>query len=504
MNYPSDESPATGSLARARADVQTALAAVVGLADVPAPMTLDAVERQLWTAQLALGRAVLTLFLARAAARFTAELYAHDAQVFVRTGVHASEVSTRFGKVPFTRPCARVAGRARGALDLPVDRALGLCGNTSLGVVAIVAHLCARLAFAAVRDVFAASHEWTPGQGLVLRIVDTAGGQARPFLEQAPVPDPADEGEILVLQVDGGGAPMLGPAELRRRRRSNAVRPNRALKRTRARRLRDPVLRPRRGKGQKSKNAKVAVIGVVYTLRVTAAGVEGPLNKRLIATFESHAALFQWLDQEARRRGYGTKTTLFLSDGSDAILAQQQTYFPAAKPCLDWWHVLEKLWEASACLFREGAPARRAWVVAQARRLRRGRVAEALAELQRALDATAVTGPGNKYRRATLERVLAHLTKHVDRMPYAEFRRHGWDIGSGVVEGAVRQLVRVRLDGPGMRWGRQRAEYVLHLRCILLNGQWDAFVAYLARQPALAMAAKPAPAIPHVAVKKAA
>ena len=342
------------------------------------------------------------------------------------------------------------------------------------------------------------------GPGLVLRIVDTAGAQARPFLEQAPVPDAADEGEILVLQVDGGGAPMLGPAELRRRRQPHAVRPNRAVKRTRARRLRDPVLRPRRGKGQKSKNAKVAVIGVVYTLRVTAEGVEGPLNKRLIATFESHAALFAWLDTEARRRGYGTKTTLFLSDGSDAILAQQRLYFPAAKACLDWWHVLEKLWEASACLHRERAPARRAWVLAQARRLRRGRVADALAELRRALDATAVTGPGNKHRRATLQRVLDHLTKHVDRMPYAEFRRHGWDIGSGVVEGAVRQLVRIRLDGPGMRWGRQRAEYVLHLRCILLNGQSDAFVAYLACQPALVMAAQPAPAIPHVAVKKAA
>jgi hypothetical protein len=49
------------------------------------------------------------------------------------------------------------------------------------------------------------------------------------------------------------------------------------------------------------------------------------------------------------------------------------------------------------------------------------------------------------------------------------------DIGSGVVEGAVRNLVAVRLDGPRMSWGRDRAERVLHLRCVLLNGLWDDF-----------------------------
>jgi hypothetical protein len=488
-------------------DVQTAAKAVMDFAEPSPPSTLYDFERRLWTALLALGRAMVGLYLAHRAAQFATRRYEQEGQPFVVVGTHASEIATRFGKVKFVRPRARVHGKDRGAPDLPVDRALGLCGHTSLGVVTMVAQLCARMAFGPVREVFAASHEWTPGQELVLRIVDTTGAQARPFLEQAPVPDADDEGEILVIQVDGGGAPMLSPQEMDRRRRPHKQRANRRIKR-RLKRLLDnldePVVRPRRGKGKKSKNAKVAVIGVIYTLRVTPDGVEGPLNKRVIATFESHAALFKWLHPEAVRRGYGQKTTLFLSDGSEAILSQQQRYFPAAKACLDWWHVLEKLWESSTCVPHKNAHARHAWVLGLARKLRRGRAAEVLAELQRALDATAVTGPGNKHRRKTLQRVLDYLTKHEQRMPYAEFRKNGWDIGSGVVEGAVRQLVRVRLDGPGMRWGRQRAEYVLHLRCILLNGQWDSFVAYLAKQDTLPMAAHPPPAITHVAVKKAA
>src|SRR5690606_27174837 len=49
--------------------------------------------------------------------------------------------------------------------------------------------------------------------------------------------------------------------------------------------------------------------------------------------------------------------------------------------------------------------------------------------------------------------------------------------------GAVRNVnvIAMRLDGPGMRWGRERSELVLQLRCILVGGQWNDFVDYLAR-----------------------
>jgi hypothetical protein len=42
-----------------------------------------------------------------------------------------------------------------------------------------------------------------------------------------------------------------------------------------------------------------------------------------------------------------------------------------------------------------------------------------------------------------------------------------------------------------MRWSRSRSEYVLHLRCILLNGQWDELAAHLASQGTLQLAATP-------------
>ena len=169
---------------------------------------------------------------------------------------------------------------------------------------------------------------------------------------------------------------------------------------------------------------------------------------------------------------------LFIADGAELLWSLQQEFFPDADVCLDWYHVVEKLWKAVKAMFRGTRRERRgleAWIVEQKRCLRKGLVGEVVHEIEVALAATAPTGPGNKFRRKILGDVLAYLTKNLSRLGYARLRRLDLDISSAVVEGAVRPLVGVRLDGPGMRWGRDRAEAVLLLRCVLINGLWADF-----------------------------
>jgi hypothetical protein len=305
---------------------------------------------------------------------------------------------------------------------------------------------------------------------------------------------PDDDGEVLFIQVDGRGAPMISATEADRRRQPRRRR--RGTKRHGRRRRRREHPRPRRKKGDKSKNAKVAFVGVLYTLRKTRHGFEGPINKRLIATFESHEALFRWLHRHAVRRGYGTKRSFFLADGSEHIWRLQKLYFAEAVPCIDWYHIAEKLWEAGGCVHREGSQALATWVAEQQRRLRRGDVAAMLSKLSDAYAAIPKTGPGNKGRRTRLLDIMKYLAEHQHRMPYADLRREDLDIGTGAVEGAVRNLVGMRLDGPGMRWGRDRSELVLQLRCILLNGQWRAFCEHLAARH-IRLAAQPTPTRTH-------
>jgi hypothetical protein len=489
---PTGKGPVT-TIERAEREVQKASEAVRAFAEPKCPSTLAVVERELWAALLALGRAVVTLYLAKQAAMPRSPRYVHDRVEYVldARARRKSAVGTRFGKVAFSRPVGLPVG-ARGRADLPVDRELGLCSTFSLGTVTAVVQLCALMAFSTARELFAQFHGWSPSTRSTLRMVDAAGAEAKAFLDAELVPD--DDGEVLVIQVDGRGAPMISATEHARRRR-----PKRRPKGTKrlARRLRRAAhLKPRRKKGDKSKNAKVAFVGVIYTLKATRHGWEGPIHKRLYATFESHQALFQRLLPIAKRRGYGRKQSYFIADGADHIWRNQQKYFPDATPCIDWYHVAEKLWEAGGCLHREGSQALRQWVDEQLAKLRRGEVVQLLEDLAVAYNGIPKTGPGNKGRRTRLFAILDYLGKHDHRMPYAALRSRELDIGSGAVEGAVRNLVGIRLDGPGMRWGRDRAEMVMQLRCIVLNGQWKSFCHYLERKT-LKLAASPVPARTH-------
>jgi hypothetical protein len=481
-------------------DVQHAFQEAFTIARGETTASLHEVETSLWRAMLALGRALIALYLARVVARPRSTDYVHAGTKFVLAETVSSEIGTRFGKVMFERPVGRRVGWRRTKCDHPIDRVLGLCGGFSLSTVLSVTRLCAQLAFANARTTFAQFCEWSPSQRSTLRMVDAVGAEARPFLEGAAAPE--DDGEILVIQVDGGGAPHIDLAELRLRQRPRVKRSGTARRRRRIRRRERQ--RPRRAKGDKTKNAKVAFVGAIYTLRRADDGTcEGPIHKRLYATFESHAALFKWLHHEAVKRGYGTKRTLFLADGAEAIWDQQATRFPKAETCLDWVHIVEKLWAAGRCLHREGSDKLAAWVRDRVRELRSRSGADKVSTTLSATYASiAKTGPGNKARREKLLDVLTHIGKHRHRMRYHALRRDDLDIATGIIEGAIRNLVRMRLDGPGMRWSRGRSEWVLHLRCILLNGQWDDFAAHLARGQ-LQLAATPTPTRSHDAAKKA-
>ena len=112
-----------------------------------------------------------------------------------------------------------------------------------------------------------------------------------------------------------------------------------------ARRLRrQESHRPRKKKGDKTKNGRSAKVGVVYTLRRLPDGsVEGPINRRIFATFGSRADLVRRVKKEAALRGYPDKRTLFLADGATTLWDIWRKHFGEAPPCLDWFHLNEYL-----------------------------------------------------------------------------------------------------------------------------------------------------------------
>ena len=471
--------------------------------------TATELEEEAWASCLALGRAVMAAFFARRAAQPRPAHYVHEGGQYEVVGRESGEVGTRFGKVEIVQPVGERTD-ASGPRDLPLMRDLALPAGFTLPVVTIFSRLSAMMAFAQARVLFGSLFGWSPSQRAVLRMVDATGEQARPFLEQAE--PPKDDGEILVIEADGKGAPAISSREYARRTKPRGAKPKNRRHGRRSRRRLNP--RPRRGPGKKSKNAKMAAVGAIYTLTRDANGkLEGPINKRVYATFKSYRALFEWLRDEANKRGYGTakfSKVLFLADGAHVLWDLKKEFFPDAEECLDWFHAVEKLWAAGKAIYRGTRRERKAleaWVARTKKTLRTGEVHEILSELRTALDSTSATGPGNKYRREVLAKVINHFTENARRMRYKQLRREDLPIGSGVIEGAVRHLVGVRLDGPGMRWGRDRAEAVLHLRCVLINGEWSAFESFLASRPTFRLRPQPVPTRTHDAkpvIKKAA
>ena len=290
------------SINEARAEVKGLMARAQEYADDEGPRSLATTERELWTMMLGIGRALMALFLARQAARKRPVEYVHDLRRYRLEEERTSELGTRFGKLSWRRPVGRLVGWRRRAVDLPIDRELGLGGGFSLGVIVAMSRLCAQMALAGAQETFREAYEWAPSPRATLRMVDSVGERARPFLDGAAPPE--DDGDVLVIEVDGAGAPMISDAEYERRAQPRKPSDN-SVKRheRRARRRRNP--RPRRTSGKKSKNSKVAVVAVIYTLRTTDQGMEGPIGKRTYATFESHDALFRWIEPLARQRGYG-------------------------------------------------------------------------------------------------------------------------------------------------------------------------------------------------------
>ena len=74
-----------------------------------------------------------------------------------------------------------------------------------------------------------------------------------------------------------------------------------------------------------------------------------------------------------------------------------------------------------------------------------------------------------------MKKVVDYLGARGKLMDYGRWREQDLVIASGVVEGAARYVVGERLDNSGMRWVEERAEAVLLLRCIEVNGDWEEF-----------------------------
>jgi hypothetical protein len=307
------------------------------------------------------------------------------------------------------------------------------------------------------------------------------------FQDSLPAPEPSEEGSILVVSADCKGVPLVRSA-------LDGVEEDSTSEDT-------PRSAPhhRRGKGEKANKKRMAAVGAVYTIepfvRTTDEMIDElqrrraqkrrppPQHKRVRADLLlGKVSLFLWLaDQVCRRDTEGAKPVVFLSDGERALHDRQGEYLPEGVTCiLDLLHVMERLWKVAWCLFEEGTQKAEAgrWVEARLRMLLDGKVGYVIGGLRQTLTKRKLRGT----RRKTVREVIGYFDGNRSRMRYDEYLAAGYPIGSGVIEGACRHLVKDRLERAGMRWHPDGAQAMLDLRATYLNGEWEAFWSYHVEQ----------------------
>src|SRR5258706_5674344 len=131
---------------------------------------------------------------------------------------------------------------------------------------------------------------------------------------------------------------------------------------------------------------------------------------------------------------------------------------PPGPEILDFFHATEHLAAAIAAIHGDGTLATRHKFEFLRERLLTedggiNAVIAALAHLKR-----------KHPRLPKVAKVLAYFRKNRHRMRYAEWKRDGYMIGSGVVEAACKTLVAQRLKLSGMRWGMRGAQAILTMR----------------------------------------
>lgn len=293
------------------------------------------------------------------------------------------------------------------------------------------------------------------------------------FRENRPMPEPEEEGELLVVGADGKGIVMRRGAD-------------------------DPAPKAHRSKGEKASQKRMAIVGVAYTVdryvrspeEIVAALFADPQpeprpvrpqlrHKHVWASLarDDTSAIdivYPWLLNEVVERNRArTKEMVCLHDGQEALWEARARHLPHSNSTnvLDLLHVTPRLWQLAHLFHKERSNAAETFVRERLLQVLHGKVDRVIRSV-RAL-ATRRKFPQSKKR--TLSTICNYFRKNRERMHYADYLKKGYPIATGVIEGACRHFVKDRMERAGMHWTPAGAQAMLDVRSVWINGDWEGY-----------------------------
>jgi hypothetical protein len=157
---------------------------------------------------------------------------------------------------------------------------------------------------------------------------------------------------------------------------------------------------------------------------------------------------------------------VFIADGAKHNWEIQMNNFPDAVPILDFYHATEHL--AAFCELLTDKKAANNYYTRWKTMLYEGELLQFFHELRRSIDDKI----GN---RSEAVKHYNYFKNNKERMHYMDYRKKGYPIGSGLVEGNCKLIVGKRFKGNGMRWKKQDNEDVLKVRLAICNNNLSSF-----------------------------
>ncbi|NIQ12801.1 MAG: ISKra4 family transposase [Gammaproteobacteria bacterium] len=430
--------------------------------------TADATERGLFKMLMQMGSKLLRLFfILRSQATSREPLKTADGDEWSYHREMQRTYFSIFGKVCFVRPYFYRKGEG-GRTRLDEELSLGEDCYSDL-----VREIHDYLSVYGVYHKACAILERVLGLRLSTRVVQTNLGEdaaeVEAYYAQKPAPPAEREADILVIQADGKGVPMI-------------------LENTASERVR---LR----KGEKHGRKKEAVVTTVYTIEafvrtpeqviasyydnIHTSQAPQPKNKHLWATLDGkEVALGRLATQVNARLGAPLRHKIALCDGCEALQRRIAKQFPDFILILDFIHANEYLWKVANALFGEGNDQRFEWMKARSLQLLSGQTKQLIAELRSQANQPKM----RMAKRTQLLKTANYFERNLPFMNYPVYLSKGWPIASGVIEGACRHFVKDRCELSGMRWLQTGAENLLRLRAVAENDDWEDYHLYRKQQ----------------------
>jgi len=466
-------------------EIRTELESMLNYVKESKTATADQVERGIFKRLLELGfRLMLLFFTLRAEAYPRTPVETERGEKLPYFDDKKRGYYSIFGKLPFWRPYFYARGVA-GQSPLDAELSLGSDCYSDL-VREIGEYLGVDVTYEKVTGIFARILGQKLSTNAVSKMVAEDAADVEAYYEHKPAPKPADEGQILVIQADGKGVPLV---------RETSVQ-----------------AKVRLGKGEKRTKKKEAIVTGIYSIepnlrtpeevvasffhkdetpapKERASKRSKPQNKQLWATLQGKdVALERLARQVNKREGHHIKHRIALTDGAEALQVRVLNYCPDFTLILDFIHADEYLWDVANRLFDEKDPLRIAWVEARTLKILSGQTEQVITELR------TLAPKATQAQRQELEKAANYFERNLPYMAYDHYLAQGWPIASGVIEGACRHLVKDRFELSGMRWTQTGAENLLRLRAVSENADWDDYHQFRKQRRHLRLYASPFPA----------